>query len=58
MQAGNAASDDELEDIWWPDIHLNFSIVNWILPEMYMYIILVGEGRTKDIVHHELWSAC
>jgi hypothetical protein len=34
VQARNAESEDELVDIWWQDyILINFSMVNWFLPE-------------------------
>jgi hypothetical protein len=33
VQARNAASEDQLVDIWWQDILINFSMVNWFLPE-------------------------
>jgi hypothetical protein len=35
VRARNAASEDELVDIWWPDILISFSMVNWFLPELY-----------------------
>jgi hypothetical protein len=31
-----AANDDELVDIWWQDILIKISMVNWILPELYI----------------------
>jgi hypothetical protein len=36
VQTRNAASDDEQVDIWWPDIFIDYSMVNWILPELYI----------------------
>jgi hypothetical protein len=49
---GVQASDDELIDIWWPDILFNYLMINWILPELYMYII----DECADERHCASWT--
>jgi hypothetical protein len=50
VQARNTASEDELVDICWQDILINFSMVNWFLPELYIIYECVDER------HFSLWT--
>jgi hypothetical protein len=50
VQARNAASEDELIDIWWQDILINISMVNWFLPELYITY------EWTDEIHCSLWT--
>jgi hypothetical protein len=49
VHARNAASEDELVDIWWPDILINFSMVNWFLPNCWKDIVH-RHARDKNII--------
>jgi hypothetical protein len=44
------ASEDELVDIWRQDILINFSMVNWFLPELYITY------EWADERHCSLWT--
>jgi hypothetical protein len=49
VHARNAVSEDDLVDIWWLDILINFSMVNWFLQELYIY-------EWADERHCSLWT--
>jgi hypothetical protein len=52
VQARNAVNDDEPVDIWWLDILIKCSVVNWILPELYIIDTCKWEDKRQCL----LWT--
>jgi hypothetical protein len=61
VQARNAECEDELVDIWWQDILINFSMVNLFLPEWTderhcSLWTLIGMLEIRILLVISLWS--